>query len=226
MAQKQEAGAKQSLIARVFGSQIAQALGIFGVAFSLFQGLEPFLKFSRLMAYLVNHWRELTRGLWTWLASLVHLELPPWVLDGATFSLFVTLLLVRGILYGRRKKHETIGDSLVFKISLMAYRTKEKDGSLALNPPIWIFWLTGSALVFIIVLSAFLTMHVHGFAGLIIVLLPTFLFLRSFRVERFETLGILIASERTILALFGLLALNYLALHSHTIDAFVEKATQ
>jgi hypothetical protein len=53
MAEEQQTPAKPSLIARVFGSRIAQAVGIFGVAFSLFQGLEPFLKFSRFMAYLV-----------------------------------------------------------------------------------------------------------------------------------------------------------------------------
>jgi hypothetical protein len=57
------------------GSRIAQAIGIFGVAFTLFQGLEPFLEFSRFMSYLVNRWRELTRGLWIWLASFVHLDL-------------------------------------------------------------------------------------------------------------------------------------------------------
>jgi hypothetical protein len=39
-------------------------------------------------------------------------------------------------------------------------------------------------------------------------------------------LGIFIASKRLILFLIGLFALNYLALHSHTLEAFIEKATQ
>jgi hypothetical protein len=95
--QEQAAEAKPSLLTRVFGSRIAQAVGIFGVAFTMFQGFEPFLKFSRLMAYLVNHWRELTQGLWRWLVSFVHLDLPGWALDLATLSLFILLFTVRGL---------------------------------------------------------------------------------------------------------------------------------
>jgi hypothetical protein len=95
MAEEQETPAKPSLIERVFGSQIAQAVGVFGVAFTLFQGLEPFLKFSRFMAYLVNHWREWTRGFWSWLASFIHLDLPAWALDLLTLISFILIFTVR-----------------------------------------------------------------------------------------------------------------------------------
>jgi hypothetical protein len=38
--------------------------------------------------------------------------------------------------------------------------------------------------------------------------------------------GLIVNSERATLVLVGLLCLNYIALHSHTIEAFIEKATQ
>ena len=72
--QQLEPSPQPSLIARVLGNQIAQTIGIFGIAFTLFQGLEPFLKFSRFMSYLVLHWQDLTRALWSWLASFVQLD--------------------------------------------------------------------------------------------------------------------------------------------------------
>jgi hypothetical protein len=91
MAQEQEADAKQSLISRVFGSKFAQSLGILGIGWTLFQGLEPFLKFSRFMAYLVTHWREFTRAIWSWLGSFVNLDLPVWALDLMTTFFFFVL---------------------------------------------------------------------------------------------------------------------------------------
>jgi hypothetical protein len=94
-AQEQAAEAKQSLLGRVFGSPIAQSLGIFGVAWTLLQGLETFLKFSRAMAYLINHWRELTRGFWSWLLSLVSLDLPVWTSDLLTLCIFILLFTLR-----------------------------------------------------------------------------------------------------------------------------------
>jgi hypothetical protein len=103
MAQEQEAEAKQSLIARVLGSRIAQALGVFGVAWTSFQGLEPFLRFTRFMAYLVDHWREYTRGLWSWLASFLAVDIPAVLSDILTAVMFVALFTIRSLRYRNRQ---------------------------------------------------------------------------------------------------------------------------
>jgi hypothetical protein len=236
MAREQETPAKPSLIQRVFGNSIAQAVGILGVAFSLFQGLEPFLKFSRLMSYLVNHWRELTRGLWTWLASFVHLELPPIAMDVLTAAVLIMLFTVRSLRHSSITKIQQ-GRPLLF------YTPDSLDGIfdymgkyanirflrwLVLTVCSWIILTLAYSAVFIMLFLIFY-MHVATLAWPVVFIgLGTFLYM--YIVPRMTNYDIRILrsfainSERVILVFILVLFINYIALHSHTINDFIQKA--
>jgi hypothetical protein len=113
MVPEQQPPPQASLLSRVFGSRIAQTIGIFGVAFTLFQGLDPFLEFSRFMTYLVDHWRELTREVWIWLASFFDLDMPPVLLDLLTVVSFIALFTIRSL----RCRDRLLGTEQTFTIS-------------------------------------------------------------------------------------------------------------
>jgi hypothetical protein len=176
----------------------------------------------------------------------VHLDLPPIVLDFATLYLFAILLSVRGIVYAMRKKDKTIDASLVIKIIVMANLIKKDHGSLV---PAMVYInsvIVGGLFLFASYLIVFHHMDRDlDLEPVLILLLITILvthwlvsanitrrwfesagnFIKR-RLPKYYIFGGLLASERTILALVGLLALNYVALHSHRIEDFIEKATQ
>jgi hypothetical protein len=228
MAEVQQVAAKPSLIDLVFGSRIAQAVGIFGVAFTLFQGLEPFLKFSRFMGYLVTHWRELTGGLWNWLGSLVHLHLPAWTLDLMTLILFLFLFSRRASRLGiDLNKYEQISviNWLFDRLPVSAKRSVV--GSNVLSSVVLLTYMA------VVPVSVFLVMYVHlgfVFAATAALIIATGyywgLWFRSLFNQKATHFGFFINSERAILALIGLLGLNYLAHYSHALEAFIETATR
>jgi hypothetical protein len=235
MAEVQQTPAKPSLIDLVFGSRIAQAVGIVGAAFTLFQGLEPFLKFSRFMAYVVNHWRDLTRGMWSWLASFVHLDLPEWVLDLLTLTSFIMLFTVRGM------RHPVRGHATWSVIQLLADRLvpmlwlallEETPRKRPFRGLLFILFI-GIPVLLIIILTvplAFvltLVVHVGIMWSVLVALAFTGVYLGVLlKINRSAFDRVCFNSERVVFIFIGLLLMNYLALYSHAIESFIEKATQ
>jgi hypothetical protein len=224
MAEVQKAPAKPSLIDLVFGSHIAQAVGIFGVAFTLFQGLESFIKFSRFMAYLVHHWRELTRAFWGWIS----LDLPAWALDSMTLTLFVLLFTVRAMRSGASEEEFYSKPSIRFAEWLLGSSER---------PAFSVMFFLSFIIIQIAVIPAaiFLTLHVHIGAVWASIVSITFATIYGFATvvlaggiydENLNPYGIYKNSGRAIVVLIGLLGLNYLAHHSHALEAFIETATQ
>jgi hypothetical protein len=225
MAEVQQLPAKPSLIELVFGSRIAQAVGIFGVAFTLFQGLESFIRFSRFMAYLVHHWRELTRAFWSWIASVFSLDLPAWILDSITLALFVLLFTIRAMRSAASEKE-------FYSKRIIRFADWLIDSS-----PLGLAFLAMFVVIIlqIIVIPAaiFLTLHVHiGALGASIASMAfatiygfaTVVLAGGIADENLNPYGIYKNSERAILVLIGLLGMNYLAHHSHALEAFIETA--
>lgn len=242
--QQQEPSAKEPLLlTRVFGSRIAQAIGIFGVAFTLFQGLEPFLKFSRFMAYLVDHWRDWTRGLWSWLASFVHLDLPPLVLDLMTVAVFITLFTIRcfrhreaalqtfdnsgiGKMLYKRMGHLTLRNLSRKMVHLAAIRYQR---SFVFRSVLLIVAFTS---VGVIPFAIFLAIYPHAhllvsvFVSFVLTALYIVLAACVNAVRRGFVHNIVLNNMRSIFIFIGLLIINYIALYSNAIDAFIKRATQ
>lgn len=229
MEQEHDTAQQPSLLARVLGSRIAQGLGIFGVAFALLQGLETSLQLSRLMAFLVDHWREYTRGLWSWLGSFFHLEVPPWASDLITLIFLFGLFTLRVVIYSRSYK------------SILEFRIHSPESLSSERLTVWL--LQGSLIGIVMAASMGLmqaavvvTLNPHlGMEGaiwaafVVVVVYFTLLYIvmqkRGFEYSE-HFVGLFAASKRSIFVLAGLLALNYIALYSHDIEAWFEKATQ
>jgi hypothetical protein len=242
MAQEQQASAKPSLIERVFGSRIAQAVGIFGVAFTLFQGLEPFLKFSRFMAYLVDHWRELTRGIWRWLASFVHLDISPVLLDILTLVVFIVLFTTRSLRHAASSRTAAWDSLPSFMLKRLATIERDMSGR---HKPLRLLFGSFSALcttmivtsVFaVVVVMWFLTLYIyyptyHALANAVALTIAyagwvTVLGQRRY-LDHYELYTACFKnSTLVILVLIGLLFVNYIAVHSRNIEAFIKKATE
>jgi hypothetical protein len=88
--------------------------------------------------------------------------------------------------------------------------------------PVSIFYFS------VIPIAVFLTIHVHldvresvpasiGFLGIYVWVLSEY-------YNKLSSLAI--HSERTMFTLIGLVAMNYLALYSHSIEAFIKEATR
>jgi hypothetical protein len=234
MAQEQEADPKRSLIARLFGSRIAEAVGIFGVVLTLFQGLEPFLEFSRFMAYLFNHWRAWTRDLWVWFASFVKLDVPVWLCDVITLAIFLLLFTMR--CYRQRFMRPPSGLAVVaFYYKLIGLGDSapsvHRQNALATLAGLW-YVCVG---VLVIPVSIFLGLQsslgnddARFWAVLSACIYAGLINLRQLRRRSRDYFLDHIArnSELALTGLTYLVLLNLIGRYSHTIEAFIEKATK
>jgi hypothetical protein len=222
--QDQPAEAKPSLLARVFGSHIARTIGIVGVAFSLFQGFQPFLQFSRFMAYLVDHWRNFTRGLWIWIASLVKLDLTEWALDLLTLILFLIVFTVRGTL-SKTEKEYAKDQSITYRLCI--WLENRGESSVIIFLAVYV----GCMLVFS--LATFLSLYPHiGFGWALMAAIIVGITYRIIAVNVPNpwnaSFGYATAldAERVTIILICLLVVNYLAPYSHAIEAWFREASK
>lgn len=77
------------------GQDALVTFGVVGSALMIFQGLEPFLKLSRVAVWIVEYWRAIVVKPWVWLGALVHIRVPTEVASAITLCIFVATFTIR-----------------------------------------------------------------------------------------------------------------------------------
>ena len=93
--------------------------GIIGSALTIFQGLEPFLRFSRLALWIVDHWRHIAAVPWTWLGSLIDVQIRQELALICSFLVFILIFCARINLHSRQSNQLLSPNWVIFHVGYL-----------------------------------------------------------------------------------------------------------
>lgn len=70
-------------------SELITWCGIIGMAVTLFDGFDSFIRLSKAAQWFVLHWKEFFSGFWVYLFSLIHISIPKEIAPFFTFLAFL-----------------------------------------------------------------------------------------------------------------------------------------